>query len=44
MVKTDSETYLARAVIIATGSKYKELGVPGEKELVRARRVLVCDL
>ena len=33
VVKTDGETYLARAVIIATGSKYKELGVPGEKEL-----------
>jgi len=33
IVKTDTETYLARAVIIATGSKYKELGVPGEKEL-----------
>jgi thioredoxin reductase (NADPH) len=33
MVTTDSETYLARAVIIATGSRYKELGVPGEKEL-----------
>ena len=26
-------TYLAKAVIIATGSKYRELGVPGEKEL-----------
>ncbi len=33
VVKTDSETYLAKAVIIATGSKYKELGIPGEKEL-----------
>ncbi|MGH3251724.1 MAG: thioredoxin-disulfide reductase [Trebonia sp.] len=33
VVKTDGETYLAKAVIIATGSKYKELGVPGEKEL-----------
>jgi len=33
MIKTDSETYLAHAVIIATGSRYKELGVPGEKEL-----------
>jgi len=33
VVKTDSETYLARAVIIATGSRYKELGVPGEKKL-----------
>src|ERR1700732_3382162 len=33
VVKTDSETYLAKAVIIATGSKYKELGAPGEKVL-----------
>jgi thioredoxin reductase (NADPH) len=33
MVKTDSETYYAKAVIIATGSRYKELGVPGEKKL-----------
>jgi thioredoxin reductase (NADPH) len=33
VVRTDSETYLAKAVIIATGSKYKELGVPGEKTL-----------
>jgi thioredoxin reductase (NADPH) len=33
VVKTESETYLAKAVVIATGSKYKELGVPGEKEL-----------
>ena len=33
VVKTDTETYLARTVIIATGSKYRELGVPGEKLL-----------
>ncbi len=33
VVKTESETYLAKAVIIATGSKYKALDVPGEKEL-----------
>jgi thioredoxin reductase (NADPH) len=33
VVKTDSETYLAKAVIIATGSKYKQLDIPGEKEL-----------
>jgi len=33
VVRTDSETYLAKAVIIATGSRYKELGVPGEKTL-----------
>jgi thioredoxin reductase (NADPH) len=33
VVKTETETYLAKAVIIATGSRYKELGVPGEKIL-----------
>ncbi len=33
VVRTESETYLAKAVIIATGSKYKELGVLGEKQL-----------
>ena len=33
VVKTDTETYLAQAVIIATGSRYKELSVPGEKKL-----------
>lgn len=32
VVKTSTDTYHARAVIIATGSKYRELGVPGEKE------------
>ena len=33
VVKTDSGTFQAKSVIIATGSKYKELGVPGEKGL-----------
>ncbi len=33
VVKTETDTYLAKAVIIATGSKYKELGIPGEKLL-----------
>jgi thioredoxin reductase (NADPH) len=33
VVKTETDIYLAKAVIIATGSKYKELGVPGEKQL-----------
>jgi len=33
VVRTESETYLARSVIIATGSKYREIGVPGEKLL-----------
>jgi thioredoxin reductase (NADPH) len=32
-VKTETDTYLAKAVIIATGSKYKVLDVPGEKQL-----------
>jgi thioredoxin reductase (NADPH) len=32
-VVVEGETYLARAVIIATGSGYRELGVPGEKRL-----------
>jgi thioredoxin reductase (NADPH) len=33
VVKTAVDTYHARAVIIATGSRYRELGVPGEKLL-----------
>jgi thioredoxin reductase (NADPH) len=32
-VTVEGETYLARTVIIATGSKYRELGVPGEQGL-----------
>ena len=33
LVKTDSETYQARSVIVATGSRYRELVVAGEKRL-----------
>ena len=33
VVRTETDTYQAKSVIIATGSKYKELGAPGEKEL-----------
>ena len=33
VIKTHGETYLAKAVIIASGSGYRELGVPGEKRL-----------
>jgi thioredoxin reductase (NADPH) len=33
VVKVGDDTYLARAVIIATGSKYRELGLPNEKRL-----------
>jgi thioredoxin reductase (NADPH) len=32
-VIVEGEIYLAKAVIIATGSGYRELGVPGEKRL-----------
>jgi thioredoxin reductase (NADPH) len=33
IVKSHEDTYLAKTVIIATGSGYRELGVPGEKRL-----------
>jgi thioredoxin reductase (NADPH) len=33
VVKTTDEVHLSRAVIIASGSSYRELGVPGEKRL-----------
>jgi thioredoxin reductase (NADPH) len=33
VVKAGSDTHLARTVIVATGSGYRELGVPGEKRL-----------
>ena len=33
VVKAGPDTFLARSVIIATGSSYRELGIPGEKRL-----------
>jgi thioredoxin reductase (NADPH) len=33
VVRTESDVFLTKAVIIATGSRYRELGVPGEKLL-----------
>jgi len=33
VVRVGEDSYLARAVIIASGSAYRELGVPGEKRL-----------
>ena len=33
VVKAGSDTFLTRSVIIATGSSYRELGIPGEKRL-----------
>jgi thioredoxin reductase (NADPH) len=33
VIRVGADTYLAKAVIIASGSSYRELGVPGEKRL-----------
>ncbi|KAB7706700.1 thioredoxin-disulfide reductase [Bacillus aerolatus] len=32
VVYTDNQTYKAKSIIIATGTKYKKLGIPGEEE------------
>ncbi len=41
IVKTEDEAFTARAVIIATGSEPRALGIPGEDEL-RGRGVSYC--
>ena len=41
VVKTARVTYRAKAIIVATGSHHRELGVPGEKEF-RGRGVSYC--
>ncbi len=41
VIKTDSGEYKAKAVIIATGGKHRELGIQGEKEFV-GRGVSYC--
>ena len=43
IVKTNRAVYEAKAVIIASGSHYRELGVPGEKEF-RGRGVSYCGI
>lgn len=43
IVKTDKDVYKAKAVIIASGSSYSELGVPGEKEF-KGRGVSYCGV
>jgi thioredoxin reductase (NADPH) len=43
VVKTDKAAYEAGAVIIASGSHYHELGIPGEKEF-RGRGVSYCGI
>ncbi len=40
-VKTDEKTFACRALIIATGSEHKHLGIPGENKL-RGRGVSTC--
>lgn len=42
-VKTNRATYPTNAVIIASGSRYREIGVPGEKEF-RGRGVSYCGI
>jgi thioredoxin reductase (NADPH) len=43
IVKTNKAVYEAKAVIIASGSHYREIGVPGEKEF-RGRGVSYCGI
>jgi thioredoxin reductase (NADPH) len=43
IVETDKGSYETKSVIIASGSAYRQLGVPGEKEL-RGRGVSYCGL
>jgi alkyl hydroperoxide reductase subunit F len=40
-VKTDTDTYLSKTVIVATGRKPRELGVPGEEKF-KGRGVTYC--
>ncbi len=43
IVKTDKTTYEVKAIVFASGSRYRELGVPGEKEF-RGRGVSYCGI
>jgi thioredoxin reductase (NADPH) len=43
IVKTNKTTYEAKAVVIASGSHYSEIGVPGEKEFL-GRGVSYCGI
>lgn len=43
VVKTNRATYTTKAVLIASGRHYREIGVPGEKEL-RGRGVSYCGI
>ena len=41
LVKTDKSEYLSKAVIFSTGSRHRQLGVPGETEFI-GRGVCYC--
>ena len=43
IVKTDKATYETKTVVIASGRRYSELGIPGEKEF-RGRGVSYCGV
>jgi thioredoxin reductase (NADPH) len=43
IVETDKATYETRTVVIASGTRYRELGIPGEKEF-RGRGVSYCGV
>ncbi|MDD3344930.1 MAG: FAD-dependent oxidoreductase [Candidatus Omnitrophica bacterium] len=43
LVKTDKDNYYARSVVIASGKRPKELGVPGEKEF-KNRGLTYCAI
>jgi thioredoxin reductase (NADPH) len=43
VVMTATHTFRARAVVLAMGSGYRKLGIPGEN-MLRSRRQLVRDL
>ena len=44
VVAAGSKTFETRTIIAASGTAYKKLGVPGEAEFARSRRVLLRDL
>jgi thioredoxin reductase (NADPH) len=41
-IEGQEETYVSRSVILAPGSDYRQLGVPGEQEMRQATRVSYC--
>jgi len=43
IVETDKVTYETKTVVIASGTRYRELGIPGEKEF-RGRGVSYCGV